>query len=202
MFRRFRWLAITIALAAGIPTACSKSSTDTVPPAPPPPACSPDIASIQEKIFLPSCAQAGCHGAVSPAAALDLTGDNVQALLVGVGAGTCDGKTLVLPGQPDASFLYEKVTVATPSCGAHMPLNGEITAEQKACVKEWIAGLEAPDSGSGGGGGGDAGCETCGTSQCVDTKTDPAHCGSCEAACSPGSSCTNGACACSGGLAA
>lgn len=160
------------------------------------PACTPDLASIQQTIFTPQCATSGCHAGDNPAAALSLAaGTGVEARLVGVEAGTCDGP-LVTPGSLDHSFLYDKITSAAPRCGAHMPSGGDLTAEQKECIRAWIAGLPAPDGGSGGGGG----CETCGGSACVDLQTDAANCGACGKTCPTSASCANGACACPGGL--
>lgn len=40
------------------------------------------------------------------------------------------------------------------------------------------------------------GCETCGGADCIDTNTDPAHCGACDSPCPPGISCSEGTCAC------
>ena len=57
-------------LVLGMFAACSGGDPETSPA---PSACSPDLASIQERIFVPSCAQAGCHGANEPAVGLSLT---------------------------------------------------------------------------------------------------------------------------------
>jgi hypothetical protein len=164
--------------------------------------CSGDLASIQATIFTPSCALAGCHAADAPAAGLVLAaGTDVAGQLVGVPSALCDGWTRVVPGSLDASLLYDKVTEQTPACGLHMPSSGDLSAQQKECVRAWIASLPASDGGPGDAGGGD-GCSTCGGSACVDLQTDPAHCGACATACPAGAGCSAGACACAGGLAA
>lgn len=164
-----------------------------------PAACSPDLASIRDTIFAPSCALSGCHAAESPAASLDLVSGDLASRLIGVTSATCD-KTLVVPGSPLQSFLFEKITSAEPTCGDHMPLDVELTNAQKGCIEDWIAGeASPPDAGTDA--EIDGGCETCGGSACVDVATDPAHCGKCDAPCPAGAACSGGQCACAGGLA-
>ena len=48
----------------------------------------------------------------------------------------------VTPGDPDASFLFIKVSGPPPAgCGAQMPLSGgPLTAEQIETIRSWIAG--------------------------------------------------------------
>jgi hypothetical protein len=52
---------------------------------------------------------------------------------------TCGGgMQLVVPGSPDMSLLYMKLS--GPPCGDRMPQGGDpITADQLAMVKSWIA---------------------------------------------------------------
>jgi hypothetical protein len=151
--------------------------------------CTPDLASVQE-IFQRSCAQGGCHGATESAAALDLVSPGVESRLVNVLSATCDGQIRVVPGQPDQSFLFAKVSSATPACGTRMPPSGLPDSEQ-ACIEGWIASLKegASDAGT------DApSCETCGGTTCVTLSSDPAHCGTCANACAPGEFCSAGSC--------
>ncbi len=55
------------------------------------------------------------------------------------------GTTLVVPGDPDASYLYRKLTLAAPCAGSQMPL-GELGASymlqpcELQLVHDWIAG--------------------------------------------------------------
>ena len=51
----------------------------------------------------------------------------------------CSGKDLVVPGKPEASLLYTKLT-ATPPCGARMPFGGGALPDaQIEMVRSWIA---------------------------------------------------------------
>ena len=83
-------------------------------------------------------------------------------------------------------MLFEKVSVATPSCGARMPVGGSLTPAEIACVGDWIASLPA-------------GCETCGGASCVDLQSDALHCGDCTTTCPSGAACDAGSCACVSG---
>lgn len=71
------------------------------------------------------------------------TNDQAYAQLVGVPAsgpfcgGT--GKILVVPGNPDASLLVDKVSNAKPSCGAVMPPSGPLPAAQIQQIRDWIS---------------------------------------------------------------
>jgi hypothetical protein len=49
----------------------------------------------------------------------------------------CNGRQYVVPGKPDESLLYGKVT--TPPCGDHMPLGGStLTDDQVEMIRTWI----------------------------------------------------------------
>ena len=96
-------------------------------------ACTPELASIQEKIFRRTCAKSGCHAAVKPAAWLDLASAGVEGRLIGAPAATCKG-TLVVPGSPEDSFLHQKLTSQSPACGGHMPPGGDLSTAEKACT--------------------------------------------------------------------
>jgi len=147
--------------------------------------CTPDLASIQATVFVPSCTGSGCHSGVDPASMLDLTQGDLEARLVDRSAATCD-RILVVPGNSQDSFLNEKISSDAPECGARMPLGGQLDGSQIACISDWIDGLPA-------------GCETCGGGACVDLESDGSHCGDCATVCATDAVCTDGSCVCSVG---
>jgi hypothetical protein len=149
--------------------------------------CSASAASIRDNVFKASCDGAGCHGSQSPAAGLNLV-DVMPEQLMGKSSALCSGWSLIVPGSPEKSFLYQKLTAAMPACGEIMPLGGHLPAASSQCVADWIQGMAT--------GGG---CETCGGGECVALASDPLHCGACNNACPAGVSCDNGACACASG---
>lgn len=71
-----------------------------------------------------------------------------------------NGKPMIVPGDPDASYLYQKVIGAKGIAGDSMPPGDSVSAAQKKAIKEWIAGLKpaapapAPTPAPTGGGGG------------------------------------------------
>lgn len=94
-----------------------------------------------------------CHSASSAAGGLDLQTD-AHAALVGVASSLYAGRTLVVAGDPDGSFLHAKVT-ATQAAGegSVMPPSGVLDAAEIEILRAWIADgateeCGAPDSGT------------------------------------------------------
>lgn len=104
----------------------------------------PTLTSLETGYFS-SCTFSSCHGAKKPAAALDLTPGHAYAQLLGVKAShakaAAAGLVRVVAGQPDASFLYQKV-VGPVQFGKLMP-EGEDTVVDPDCgvaaLRQWIA---------------------------------------------------------------
>ena len=102
------------------------------------------FATLQQKIFTPSCAIASCHGAAG-AGGLGLTADAAYADLVGVApandAARAAGLLRVAPGDPDRSFLLQKLdgTLGAGE-GQRMPQVGSaLPAAAIDLVRRWIA---------------------------------------------------------------
>lgn len=98
-------------------------------------------------IFIQSCAFNSCHGSAAKAGNLDLENrSTLHAQLVGRGSMLLPDVPLVEPGDPQGSFLYQKMAQCSPAAGASMPLNAPILLadETVAVVREWIA-AGAPD---------------------------------------------------------
>jgi mono/diheme cytochrome c family protein len=98
----------------------------------------PTLKVVQSEVFAASCNFSSCHRAAG-AGGLNLEAPTA-AKLVNVKAVGAPSLVLVVPGQPEASYLYLKLTQATPAAGAQMPSNGDaLSAERLALVHDWIA---------------------------------------------------------------
>ncbi len=97
-------------------------------------ACAPGeaVAVVEKK-----CATAGCHAAAGAAAGLDLASPDVLPRLANKAAAGGPG-SLVVPGDPEKSVLFTKLT-ASPPFGSRMPLGGNLDDGTLACVRDWIA---------------------------------------------------------------
>lgn len=109
------------------------------------PACDiePTLASLQEHYFAKSCSFGSCHGAAAEGG-LDLTGDVHSTLIEGFAvnrAAAAAGKRWVVPGDPEASFLLQKVLAPDESEGALMPV-GTLEPMDVGCriemLRQWI----------------------------------------------------------------
>jgi hypothetical protein len=110
--------------------------------------CEPTLESIYDAIFMVSCAFDSCHGDNNFVYELRLSA-GVQAVsteLVNAPALSCKGWTLVVPGDPDHSFLWNKLTMETPACGMEMPFYTEpLSAPALDCIRGWITSLPQTD---------------------------------------------------------
>lgn len=84
-----------------------------------------------------NCLSTACHGGIVPSSRFDLrtyestfiAGDDARQI------GACE----ITPGDPDNSFLMEKLRSADPRVGLQMPLEREpLTAAQLAIIETWI----------------------------------------------------------------
>jgi hypothetical protein len=108
------------------------------------PGATATFATLQRKIFTPSCATLSCHGA-SNAGGMTLVAGAAYANLVGISssnpAAQAAGLLRVAPGDPDRSFLLRKLEGRLgPDEGAQMPRVGsELPPTLIDLVRRWIA---------------------------------------------------------------
>ena len=98
----------------------------------------PTFTRVQAEVFDKSCNFSSCHSGAGN------NGLNLEkpshAKLVNKDTVGVTGKKLVVPGKPDESYLYEKITKDTPQAGARMPNTGDpLEADRIQLVREWIA---------------------------------------------------------------
>jgi len=101
------------------------------------------LSSLEENYFQKSCAlSASCHSGGQPAGGLDLSIGNSYDALVNVPGVFAPQKMLVVPGDPDNSFLVQKVEAPEPGEGTLMPLGATEPMDPDCRIKalrDWIA---------------------------------------------------------------
>lgn len=99
-------------------------------------ALSANFASIQQHVFTPVCSVCHAGGAAPQGLRLDAT--NSHAMLVGVPSTEVPGLLRVAPGEPDRSYLIQKLE-GHAAVGARMPLGGPyLDADTMAVLRRWI----------------------------------------------------------------
>ena len=141
--RLLRLLACVLPVTAML-AGCDENLSDLTGPTP---NLRPTLASIQREIFNTqdssgrlSCIQ--CHTNVgrTPAAGLNLVEGVSFAALVGRPSVQKPGETLVIPGDPDNSYLVKKLDGAAGIVGLRMPRNNGpfLTEGQMLVIRRWI----------------------------------------------------------------
>jgi hypothetical protein len=97
----------------------------------------PSFTEVNERVFVSGCVFKACHGAKGPQAGLDLETDPYAAI-VDIVAQNANTK-LVAAGDPNASYLYEKIARAMPAVGERMPPKSPLSDERIELVRAWIA---------------------------------------------------------------
>lgn len=98
------------------------------------------LARVQADVFDPSCAFSSCHGSADGEGALDLREGKAYASLVDVPSIASAGSILVVPGDPDASYLVAKCTPDAAIVDGRMPSDTEgLDADRLALLRSWIA---------------------------------------------------------------
>ena len=101
-----------------------------------------------ETVFEVSCATLGCHNDVTPASGLDLLSPGVDSRVVDVNAMGigCQSRILVVAGDPNSSYLLDKVLGTIGICDSQMPPLSLPDSDVEV-IRQWIIDL----GGSGGG---------------------------------------------------
>lgn len=107
------------------------------------PVVEPTLTSIQEYIFDPGCALPSCHSSLSQRGGLVLEAGRSYTQLVNVPAENDAAKAVnklrVVPGQPEKSFLMDKLTGPGPDEGSLMPSGTDgLAASQIEVIRTWI----------------------------------------------------------------
>lgn len=93
-----------------------------------------------EPILDGTCARMGCHTGVNPAEELDLRAGRAHAALVGVTAVQCgDSRARVAPGNPDSSYLIDKLTGVDLCAGTAMPKGSPLARAEIQLIRDWVA---------------------------------------------------------------
>lgn len=98
---------------------------------------------IQATILTPICTV--CHAGANAPLGLRLDADNSYLMLVGVPSVEVPSLLRVDPGNPDDSYLVQKIE-GTAAVGAQMPLGGpSLPVDSMQLVRQWIRdGAEPP----------------------------------------------------------
>lgn len=134
---------LLIVVMAGTTLGCDERLSSIAGPTP---NLQPTFASIQRDIFeapdssgRPNCTR--CHTTAARAfvAGLSLERDVAYDSLVNVAARTKPRATRVVPGDPDSSYLLDKVEGRPGIVGSRMPLNGPyLSSGQILILRRWI----------------------------------------------------------------
>jgi hypothetical protein len=144
MRERVRRAAVAAALVCAV-SACDEQLSDVAGPTP---NLTPTFSSIQRDIFNTAdssgrVACIDCHsdsGRV-PAGGLVLLEGRSHQNLVGASSRFKPGATLVVPGDPDGSYLVHKLEGDSDIVGQRMPRTGGpfLTSGQMQILRRWIA---------------------------------------------------------------
>jgi hypothetical protein len=100
----------------------------------------PPLSQIEQTTIARGCVFSACHSGASAAAGLDLK-NGAYEHLVNAKSMQVPSKMRVVPGDPDASYLMEKLTAVKPTVGQRMPpMSDPIPDEELEAIRDWIAG--------------------------------------------------------------
>ena len=130
--------ALVVSLASLFVASCTGGDGSGLPPMLPPGAFGPNFSEIQANIFTLNCATTGCHIGAGAPQGLRLDSASSFGMLVGVTSSEVSSKFRVAAGDPDNSYLIQKLE-GTASVGARMPLNAPALDQLSIdVIRQWI----------------------------------------------------------------
>ena len=99
------------------------------------------LSRIQTRIFDTNCALSGCHAGANPQQGMDLSAGQAFSNIVNVPSREVPALMRVAPGDPENSYLLQKVRGDAGIVGARMPLGrAPLSAEDIELIRKWIEG--------------------------------------------------------------
>jgi hypothetical protein len=148
-----RALALAALTLAALALAACSDDTSGEPDAMVSPSCleandHSDLAWLQDNVFTPSCAAfSACHqGGATAAQGLNLESGNTETNLVNVTSRRFPDQTLVVPGDPQGSYLMIALGSYPGMLSDHgtMPPNNPLVCiEKRQAIERWIQSLAA-----------------------------------------------------------
>jgi len=135
--------ALLLAAAPLAPAGCGAGSGEGLdqngqPLVSPPTGLQPTLASIQDNVFTVTCAVPGCHGGAMAQQGLRLDPGFSAGNLINVPSPRDPTLIRVVPGDPDASFIIQKLQ-GTQTLGDRMPDGGPyLTTATVNVIRQWI----------------------------------------------------------------
>ena len=115
---------------------CDGGEEDSTPP--------PTFAELNERVLQPSCVFSSCHQGASAAGDMSLEGSPHERI-VDVPSMQMPDTPRVIPGDPDGSYLLQKMEQAMPFQGTQMPPTAPLSDDRVAMVRAWIEAGAAND---------------------------------------------------------
>jgi hypothetical protein len=107
----------------------------------------PTLDSLQAKVFTPRCADAGCHGIDFPKQGVaffntQVTVSTTVNVRPSIGDAASNYPAIIVPGDPDRSFLIAKLTNLRQNEGLLMPSGrGALSPATIDVIRTWIASM-------------------------------------------------------------
>jgi hypothetical protein len=97
----------------------------------------PSFTEVNERVFQPGCVFSSCHQGASAAGDMSLEG-SPHARIVDVPSMQMPSLPRVAPGDPDGSYMVEKLEQDMPAMGTRMPPTAPLDQERIDLVRAWI----------------------------------------------------------------
>jgi hypothetical protein len=132
-------LALALLEAAVVAVGCGQRKLPFEPAAGPTPNPSATFTRVQNEVFTPNCAVAGCHSALAPQQGMNLSAGAAYANTVRVPSKERPDLNRIEPGDPNRSYLVKKIRGDADIVGVRMPNGGTLTAAQIQLVIDWVS---------------------------------------------------------------
>jgi hypothetical protein len=92
-----------------------------------------------QPIFTANCTAMGCHSFPMPQEGMDLRAGQAYGNTVNVASAQCTSRLRVAPGDPDNSYLVNKIEGVNLCFGAKMPKVGSLSQGEIQIIRDWVA---------------------------------------------------------------